>query len=101
MEWIAMLSTLFTILILPFVVELIKNESISKNAARWLAIIISVAFGLIGAFVNGIPMDPPSVLTFILAFVGGVQIAYSSFKALGITNKWLDSLLAVNTGGSK
>ena len=34
-------------------------------------------------------------MTSIFACVGGVQVAYAAFKAVGITSKWLDSLLAL------
>lgn len=97
MDWIIALTTIFTALILPFAIQVIKSESVSPNVARWLAIIISVLFGLLGALANGIPMDPGSIVTFILAFVGGVQVAYSGFKSIGITSKWLDNLLAIGT----
>ena len=29
------------------------------------------------------------------AAVGGVQVAYAAFKSVGITDKWLDALLAL------
>lgn len=44
---------------------------------------------------NGIPTDPSAWVTSIFACVGGVQVAYAAFKAVGITSKWLDSLLAL------
>ena len=31
----------------------------------------------------------------IFACVGGVQVAYAAFKSVGITDKWLDALLAL------
>ena len=29
------------------------------------------------------------------AAVGGVQVAYAAFRSVGITDKWLDALLAL------
>ena len=97
MDWIIALTTIFTALVLPFAIQVIKSGSISPNAARWLAIIISLAFGALGALANGIPFDPGSFVAFILAFVGGVQIAYSGFKSIGVTSKWLDNLLVIGS----
>lgn len=34
-------------------------------------------------------------MTSIFTCVGGVQVAYAAFKAVGVTSKWLDSLLAL------
>ena len=36
-------------------------------------------------------------VTAIFACVGGVQVAYAAFKAVGVTDKWLDALLAMGT----
>ena len=44
---------------------------------------------------NGIPTDPGAWVTAIFACVGGVQVAYAAFKAVGVTDKWLDALLAM------
>ena len=39
-------------------------------------------------------------MTCIFALIGGVQTAYTLFKGVGITSKWLDALLALgNVGG--
>ena len=97
MTWIVALTTIFTALILPFAIQIVKSESVSPNTSRWLAIIISLLFGLLGALANGMPIDPGSFVAFILAFVGGVQIAYSGFKSIGITSKWLDNLLVIGS----
>lgn len=39
--------------------------------------------------------DPSAWVTSIFACVGGVQVAYAAFKSVGITDKWLDALLAL------
>ena len=44
---------------------------------------------------NGAPADPGAWVTSIFACVGGVQVAYAAFKSVGITDKWLDALLAL------
>ena len=44
---------------------------------------------------GGIPADPSAWVTSIFAAVGGVQVAYAVFWSVGITDKWLDSLLAL------
>ena len=36
-----------------------------------------------------------------LRVVGGVQAAYTLFKSVGITSKWLDALLGVTVGGKE
>ena len=35
------------------------------------------------------------------AVVGGVQAAYTLFKSVGFTSKWLDALLGVTVGGQE
>ena len=44
---------------------------------------------------GGMPTDASAWVTSIFACVGGVQVAYASFKAVGVTDKWLDALLAL------
>lgn len=83
--------------ILPFIIQAIKSEAMGGNAARWLAIAASALFGALTAMANGIPTDPGAWVTAIFACVGGVQVAYAAFKAVGVTNKWLDALLAMGT----
>lgn len=90
---------LLTALVVPYVVQLIKTDAISGNAARWLAIGISVIAGIVSGLVGGVPANLGEWVTCILAAVGGVQVFYSIFKAVGITNKWLDALGAI--GGTQ
>ena len=44
---------------------------------------------------GGVPTEPSAWVTSIFASVGGVQVAYAAFKSVGITDKWLDALLAL------
>ncbi len=83
-------------LVVPFGVQLIKHEAITGNGARWLAICVSVMAGLICGFVGGIPTTPAAWVTCLFASVGGVQVAYAAYRAVGITSKWLDALADVS-----
>lgn len=83
-------------LIVPFGVQLIKHEAITGNTARWVAICVSVMAGIICGFVGGIPTSPAAWITCIFAAVGGVQVAYAAYRAVGITSKWLDALSDVS-----
>lgn len=97
MTYLALISIILASVIIPWVVQLIKNEAISSKVAGWFAIGLSVAAGLLAGFIGGIPATPEAWLTCILAVVGGVQVSYMAFKAVGITNKWLDALLEVGS----
>lgn len=79
----------------PFVVQAIKTEAITGTAARVIALAASVVAGVVTALVGGVPADPAGWVTCIFALVGGVQTAYTLFKGVGITSKWLDALLAL------
>lgn len=87
--------TVVTVLVVPYIVQAIKTQAMSGNAARWIAIAVSVLAGVLTAMAGGIPADPASLVTSIFACVGGVQVAYAAFKTVGVTSKWLDSLLAL------
>lgn len=95
MEAIALIATA---LVVPYGVQLIKHEAISGNAARWLAIAISVACGAVAGFVGGIPETVGAWVTCIFAAVGGVQVAYAAYRAVGVTSRWLDALSDVKLG---
>lgn len=84
-----------TVLVIPYAVQLIKREAISGNKARWLAIGISLAAGVLAGFVGGIPATAGAWVTCMFAAIGGVQVAYAAFKSVGITSKWLDALAEV------
>ncbi|WP_294162225.1 hypothetical protein [uncultured Senegalimassilia sp.] len=82
-------------LIVPFAVQLIKTEAMEGKAARILALACSLLAGIVTGLVGGTPSDPGAWVTCAFAVVGGVQAAYTLFKGVGITSKWLDALLAV------
>lgn len=92
-------SSIVLIVVVPFLVQAIKTEAMSGTAARWVAVIASIVAGLFAGFVCGVPAEPAAWLTCVFAMVGGVQTAYTAFKSVGVTSKWLDALLAVNVGG--
>ena len=82
-------------LIVPFAVQLIKTQAMEGKAARLLALACSLLAGIVTGLVGGTPSDPGAWVTCAFAVVGGVQAAYTLFKGVGITSKWLDALLAV------
>ena len=67
------------------------------NLKRLLAIAVSALCGALTAMAGGMPTDASAWVTSIFAAVGGVQVAYAAFKAVGVTDKWLDALLAMGT----
>lgn len=83
-------------LVVPFAVQLIKTEAMTGTAARVLALGCSLLAGVVTGFVGGMPADPGAWVTCAFAVVGGVQAAYTLFKSVGITSKWLDALLGVS-----
>ena len=87
--------TVATVLVVPYLVQAIRSEAMSGSTARWLAIAVSAACGALTAMADGIPGDPAAWVTSIFAWVGGVQVAYAAFREVGVTDKWLDALLAL------
>lgn len=94
MEWIVPIATLIIMVVLPFFVNLCTTGAISSNAKRWVVIIVSIIVGLATGITAGMP-TPETLVVWCLAVIGGVQTAYSAFKAIGITNTWLDALQGV------
>lgn len=88
-------------IIVPYVVQLIKQQALTGNAARWVAIGVSIAAGICAGFVGGIPESIGSWVTCIFAAIGGVQVAYAAYKAVGITSKWLDALASITVPATK
>lgn len=80
----------------PWAVQLIKTKAMTGKAARCLALACSLLAGVVTGFVGGVPADPGAWVTCAFAVVGGVQAAYTLFKSVGITSKWLDALLGVS-----
>ena len=86
-------AAIVSVLVVPFLVQAIKTHAMSGNVARFVSILVSIAAGVIIGFVGGIPANPGAWLTAVFAIVGGVQTAYAAFRAVGITDRWLDALL--------
>lgn len=97
MTGIEAISLLIVAILVPYVVQLIKSETLTGNKARWIAIGISLCAGVFTALISGIPSTPAAWITCTLSAIGAVQIAYSAFKAVGITSGWLDALSAIKT----
>ncbi len=87
--------TVLTVLIVPYIVQAIKSKAMTGNTARWIAIAASALCGALTAMTGGVPTEPSAWVTSIFAAVGGVQVAYAAFKTVGVTDKWLDALLAL------
>jgi hypothetical protein len=87
--------TVVSVVVVPYIVQAIKTKAMTGNAARWTAIAVSALCGALTAMANGAPADPGAWVTSVFACVGGVQVAYAAFKSVGITDKWLDALLAL------
>lgn len=87
--------TVLTALVVPYAVQAVKSKAMAGNVARWLAIAISALCGALTAMAGGVPSDPSAWVTAVFSAVGGVQVAYAAFKSVGITDKWLDALLAL------
>ena len=101
MTTMQVVAAIVAVVIIPFLVNAIKTKAMSGNAARWVAIIASIVGGVIVGFVGGIPATPEAWLTTVFAIVGGVQVTYSAFKSVGITNAWLEALLTVTIPATK
>lgn len=95
MTGIEAIALIVTALVVPYVVQLIKTEAMTGNAARWLAIGVSLVAGVVCALVGGIPTTPLEWVTCIVTAIGAVQIAYAAFKSVGVTSNWLEALLAL------
>lgn len=87
--------TIATVVVVPYIVQAIKTEAMGGTAARWLAIAVSATCGALTALAGGLPGDPAACVTAVFAAIGGVQVAYAAFRSVGITDKWLDALLAL------
>lgn len=94
------IALIVTALLVPYVVALIRNEAITGNRARWLAVGVSALAGVVAAFVGGIPTSPAEVVACVFAAVGGTQVAYTAFRSVGVTSKWLTALMEVGSNDS-
>lgn len=100
MEWIVPTATVIIAIIVPFVVNLLKKSEWNANVKRWIAILVSLIAGVATAVISGMP-TPETMVTWTLAVVGGVQIAYSAFKQIGITSNWLDALEGIGSNSEE
>lgn len=85
----------------PVEVRRVRFEPVSAWLVRILALGCSLLAGVVTGFVGGVPADPGAWVTCAFAVVGGVQAAYTLFKSVGITSKWLDALLGVTVDGKE
>ena len=95
-DWIVPSATLILCVVIPYVVNLCKKSEWSTNAKRWLAIGFSLVAGVATALLSGMP-TPETLVAWTLAVIGGVQVAYAAFKAIGVTSGWLDALEGVGS----
>lgn len=91
--------TIASVLVVPYIVQAIKTEAMGGAAARWIAIGVSVACGVLTGFAAGVPAEAGAWVTCIFSIVGGVQVAYAAFKSVGVTSRWLDALLELGSIG--
>lgn len=96
MEWANAIAALIIAVILPFIINLCTTQKWSSNAKRWLAIVASIVAGLATGITAGLP-TPETLVVWVLAVLGGVQTAYAAFKAIGITDSWLDALSGIGS----
>lgn len=94
------IALVVTALVVPYVVALIRNEAITGNRARWLAVAVSALAGIVAGLVGGVPATPGDLVACIFAAVGGTQVAYTAFRSVGVTSKWLTALMEVGTKDS-
>lgn len=94
------IALVVTALVVPYLVALIRNEAITGNRARWLAVAVSALAGIVAGLVGGIPATPGDLVACIFAAVGGTQVAYTAFRSVGVTSKWLTALMEVGTKDS-
>lgn len=93
-EWLPAIGGVIISLIIPFVVNLCSTTEMTGNVKRILAIAFSVIAGIATGFITGAP-TPETFLTWCVAIIGGVQVAYTAFKAVGVTDGMLEALLNV------
>ena len=96
MNWIVAIALVITSVVLPFMVALAVKATWSANVKRFIAILISVLVGFATAAPLGIP-TPETLMTWVLAVVGGMHVAYSLFKKSGVTVAWMEALNAIGT----
>lgn len=95
-EWITPIATLIICVVLPYVVNLCKKAQWSKNVKSWFALGISLLVGVATGIISGVP-TPATFVTWVLAVIGGVQVAYAAFKTIGVTSGWLEALEGIGS----
>lgn len=95
-DWFVPSAMVVLIVAIPYVVNLCKKSEWSSDTKRWLSIGCSIVAGFATAFLSGAP-TPETLVTWVLAVVGGVQISYTAFKSIGITSNWLDALEGIGS----
>lgn len=90
------IATIVLVVVLPYIVNLCKNNYWSANVKRWFAIAFSVIAGVATGLLSGMPTDE-TLLMWVLAVIGGTQTAYAMFKAIGVTSGWLDALEGIGS----
>lgn len=96
MDLVTQIATLVLVVLLPYIVNLCKNDYWSTETKRWFAIAFSVLAGIATGLISGLPTNETLVM-WILAVVGGTQTAYALFKSIGVTSGWLDALEGVGS----
>lgn len=97
MTMVQAIAALIAALVIPFVVQLIKTDAMRGNVARWVSLVVSLVAGIVAGMAGGMPDSPEMLVTCVFATVGGIQTAYAAFKAVGVTSKVFDALLAVGS----
>jgi len=97
MEWVQPIASVVLVIVIPFLVTAATASFASSLAKQVLAITASILGGVVAAVLGGIP-TPGTLVVYILAVIGGVQVAYTAFKAIGVNNKWLDLILSFKKG---
>lgn len=95
MTLVEALVIVMSAIVIPYIVALIRGGAISGEGARWIAFAASVLAGVLAGLVGGIPETIGAWVECIFAAIGAVQVFYAMFKKVGITNKWLEALMAI------
>lgn len=98
MDLMVPIATLIVCVVLPYVVNICKKVEWSTSTKRWFAIGFSVLAGIATGVLTGVP-TAETLVTWVLAVIGGTQVAYSAFKSIGVTSTWLDALEGLGSAG--
>lgn len=96
MNLVMQIATIVLVVVLPYIVNLCKNDYWDANTKRWFAIAFSVLAGVATGLISGLPTDETLVM-WTLAVIGGTQTAYALFKSVGVTSGWLDALEGIGS----